>query len=74
MTDRHAAYLVVLEDDIREDDAEATLNALMQIKGVIGVQPVSDAGAEIMIARIRESTRWQHRVFELLREMKETAS
>ena len=28
MTDRHAGYVVVLDDSLREDDAQATLNAL----------------------------------------------
>lgn len=69
MTDRHAAYIVVLEDDIRDDDAEVTISALKQIKGVLGVQPVSNAGVEIMIARTRESTRWHIRILEMLRDM-----
>lgn len=40
MTDRHAGYLITLERDIREDDAEATIAALRQVKGVLTVQPV----------------------------------
>ena len=40
MTDRHSGYIVVLEKDIREDDAERTIEALKQIKGVIGVTPI----------------------------------
>lgn len=40
MTDRHAGYLVTLENDIREDDAQPTLEAIRQIKGVIGVTPI----------------------------------
>jgi len=48
MTDRHAGYLVVLKDSIREDDDQATLQAIQQIKGVISVQPiVSDPKMEI---------------------------
>lgn len=41
MTDRHAGYLVTLEHNTREDDAEATLGALKQIKGVLSVIPVT---------------------------------
>lgn len=37
MTDRINALVVVLEKDIRDDDIEATRNAIMQIKGVISV-------------------------------------
>lgn len=37
----HAGYIVVLSKDLRKDDAEATLNAIRQIKGVVGVEPVA---------------------------------
>ena len=40
MTDRHAAYIVVLEKDLREDDAQATLRALGMVRGVHSVEPV----------------------------------
>lgn len=40
MTDRHAGYLVVLEEDIRQDDALWTINAIKHIKGVVSVKPV----------------------------------
>lgn len=40
MTDRHAAYIVVLAEDIREDDAEHVLNALRMVSGVVSVEPV----------------------------------
>ncbi len=39
MTDRLKGYLVVLERDIREDDAEPILEALKMIKGVMEVKP-----------------------------------
>lgn len=40
MTDRHAGYIVVLDKDIREDDAEATLTALRRVRGVISIEPI----------------------------------
>lgn len=40
MTDRHRGYIVVLASDIREDDAQPTLDAIKQIRGVIGVEPM----------------------------------
>lgn len=44
MTDRYCGFLVTLQQDLRDDDAQATLDALRQIKGVIAVEPVvSDA-------------------------------
>ena len=39
MTDRHDGYLVILEKAIREDDAEPTITALEQIRGVLKVEP-----------------------------------
>lgn len=39
MTDRYNALLVVLEQDTRDDDAEATIAAIRQIKGVLDVTP-----------------------------------
>lgn len=39
MTDRYDAFLVVLDHAIRDDDAEATIAAIKQIKGVLDVQP-----------------------------------
>ena len=38
MTDRYHSIVVVLEKDMREDDAEYTLNAIRMIKGVLSVK------------------------------------
>lgn len=40
MTDRLKGFVVTLEEDHREDDAEPIADALMMIKGVISVEPV----------------------------------
>jgi len=40
MTDRHVGYVVTLDREVREDDAEAIITAIRMIKGVIGVEPV----------------------------------
>lgn len=48
MTDRYNALVVVLEHNTRDDDAEATINAIKQIKGVISVKGnVSDINDHI---------------------------
>ncbi len=39
MTDRFNGFVVVLKHDLREDDAEATIAAIRQIKGVLSVEP-----------------------------------
>jgi nitrate reductase NapAB chaperone NapD len=67
MTDRHAGYVVVLDDSLREDDAQATLNALRQIKGVIAVEPVVD-DAHAVIARNRAYHDLEARLWAALRE------
>lgn len=54
MTERHAGYLVVLDHDFREDDAEAIVHALSMVKGVLSVEPVSDVvGVQLATARVR---------------------
>lgn len=57
MTDRHAAYIVVLDDDIREDDAEGILNALRHIRFAASVEPVV-SGCEFAVARTRRDRAW----------------
>lgn len=65
MTDRHAGYLVVLSEDIREDDAaESILVALRMIKGVRSVTPVI-AGYEQVIARERRDGKWRDALYDL---------
>ena len=39
MTDRYFALTVLLDRDIREDDAEHILHAIRMIKGVLKVEP-----------------------------------
>lgn len=40
MTERIKGVLVTFEKDIRGDDAEAQINAIRQIRGVLSVDPV----------------------------------
>jgi hypothetical protein len=54
VTDRHAGYVVVLDHDIREDDAETILSAIRMVKGVQDVVPiVSDFAVHIAESRAR---------------------
>lgn len=62
MTDRHTGYIVTLAKDIREDDAEATLTALRQVKGVLSVDPIIDEGMAVYNGTMRE----RRRVLDLL--------
>jgi hypothetical protein len=68
MTDRHAAYIVVLEDDIRDDDAgESVLIALRMVKGVASVEPVV-ADYSFAVARTRRDSAWRDALYELARQ------
>jgi len=62
MTDRHAGYVVTLEDNIREDDAAQTIAALRQIKGVLDVCPIV-ADPMLMVAEARVRTENVTQVF-----------
>ena len=54
MTDRIHSYTVVLEKDIREDDAEPIINAIKIIKGVLTATPhVADINSTVAKARVR---------------------
>lgn len=54
MTDRLNALTVVLETDIREDDAEALIAAIRQLRGVLSVTgTVADIGDHIAQERVR---------------------
>lgn len=40
MTDKLCGFAVTLEEDLRTEEAESTVAAIRQIKGVISVEPV----------------------------------
>jgi len=68
MTDRHAAYLVILEEDIREDDAEeGVLNAIRMLRGVASVQPVTASPGAEMVGRMRADQQWREALLGLVR-------
>lgn len=67
MTTRHAGYLVVLDEDIREDDAQYVINALRMVKGVRAVTPV-EASHDQVVARIRRDSQWADALRELILE------
>ena len=66
MTDRHSGYVVSLDHDIREDDAEAVLNALKMIKGVLSVSPVMSEMGVQMISESRRDEAWRTSLYRLI--------
>lgn len=64
MTDRYNTLTVVLEKDIREDDAEHLLIAIHCLKGVLSVRGnVADATA--YMAEERAKYVWREKLLEL---------
>lgn len=54
MTDRFNALTVVLEDNIREDDAQALIAAISQLRGVLKVAGnVADMNSYVATERAR---------------------
>ncbi len=66
MTDRISGYVITLDKDMREDDAEAITNAIAYLRHVVSVQPVvADVG--IMIAESRAKNELRMKLFEALK-------
>lgn len=53
MTDRVKGFLVILDKDMREDDAEAVLTALRMTKHVLSVKEVKSEHYDDMVAEER---------------------
>lgn len=67
MTHRHSGYLVTLQSDLREDDAEKTISALEMITGVISVAPVL-ADLQTAVGKSRSDHEWQDKIMDLLKK------
>jgi hypothetical protein len=66
MTDRVTAFLVVLDRDIRDDDAQPTLDAIKQIRFVATVEPVvREHALDIRAAVIRRNLAWTESLWHL---------
>lgn len=67
MTDRLNSFIVVLEQDIREDDAQETLIALRNIKGVLDVKP-NTTEVNTIIYESRIKTKYRLKLFKALED------
>lgn len=65
MTDRVAGFLVTLDSDLRVDDAEPTLAAIRQIRGVIAVEPI-ESSPEIRMAEHRARLALGEKIMKIL--------
>jgi hypothetical protein len=65
MTDRYHSLTVVLEHDIRDDDAQPLIEAIKMMKGVLGVAgEVSDSGN--YVAEMRVKSELSKKLWEVL--------
>lgn len=66
MTDRLNSLTVVLESDIREDDAQTLISAISCLRGVLNVSGnAADFGEHVARARARREL--EQKMFEVLR-------
>ena len=65
MTERVNAFVVVLEDTIRSDDAEDIIRLLSLIRGVSSVRPVPEDMSSV-IARDRARTELRGQILDVL--------
>lgn len=66
MTDRLKGFTVVLEQNLRDDDAEPIKAAIEQIRGVLSVEPVLSGSMDVFAeSRIRHELRMK--LVEVLR-------
>lgn len=65
MTDRINGVIVTFSKEIREDDAEAVLNAIKMVKGVLTVKPIV-SGYEQHIAEERVRRELTDKLFKVL--------
>ena len=65
MTDRYNGFVVILEKDIRDDDAEPILNAIRMIKGVLSVTPYISS-FESLMAESRARADLGKKIFEVI--------
>lgn len=66
MPDRYNSLTVVLETDIRDEEAEALISAISQLRGVLSVSGhVSDLGTHVAQTRARQEL--EERLWAVLR-------
>ena len=64
MTDRVRGFVVTLSKNLRADDAEALVNAIKCLAGVVGVKPViNEVSDDITEMRVRQE--YLRRLYEV---------
>lgn len=66
MTDRYNKLVVVLDKDIRSDDAEPLMNAIRQMRGVLSVEGNVVTSSD-HVATVRVKHELTQKVFEFIK-------
>ncbi len=66
MTDRIDSFTVILQEDLRADDAQATIDAIEQLRGVLSVKPHIRSGLEYAVAETRVKSDLFAQITEIL--------
>lgn len=66
MTERLNGVIVTFNKEIRVDDAEAVLNAIKMVKGVLSVKPIPNSNYEQHIAEERVRRELTDKLFKVL--------
>jgi hypothetical protein len=67
MTDRYNAVVVALDRDIREDDAEAIINAIRMLKGVLTVT-LNVTHIDTHVAEARVKRELMEKLYDVLKK------
>lgn len=68
MTTRYKSFVVSLEHDIRDDDADAIITALKMVKGVLRVEP-QEATVNDLTIQYREKSELRKKLFDFLMKL-----
>lgn len=66
MTDRYYALTVVLDRDIRSDDAESLIAAIRLLRGVLSVEPLVST-PDTWMAEERAKSELKRKIFDALK-------
>jgi len=65
MTAKFNSLTIVLENDVREDDAQTLINAILMLKGVLSVEGNVSSVTDY-VAETRVKTEVRNRLFEII--------
>lgn len=65
MTDRHTGYVVILDQNMRQDDSADLITAISLMRGVADVKPIVSEPAAERLAVQRRDLEWRRALMDL---------